>query len=134
MLSKIQMRCSTVKRLFYIKKSIIQTKHYNVKGLFLNYLGHVSPFVSLLQVCASLCTRLWPVKLQFSLLLPSWRLNPNPQTSTCLIWDHATMEPAQTSTAWSLRSTFDPNSPPDLNTYMETLTLYHYFIFICQVK
>lgn len=72
---------------------------------------HFSAFLFLLQGFASLCTRLLPVKLPSSLLLPSLRLSPNPRTSTCRIWDHATMEPALTSTAWSLRRTFDPHSP-----------------------
>lgn len=83
------------------------SEKYNALALIWSYF---SPFPFLLQGFASPCTRLWPVKLLTSLLLPSLWLSPNPRTSTCQTWDHATMEPAQTSTAWSLR-TFDPHSP-----------------------
>ncbi|MEQ2178193.1 hypothetical protein GOODEAATRI_011379, partial [Goodea atripinnis] len=55
-------------------------------------------------VFVSPCTALWPAKLpSFQLLL--WKqLNNKPQTSTSLIWDPATTDRAQTSTAWSPRT------------------------------
>lgn len=67
------------------------------------------PCLFLLQGFVSLCTRLLPVKLLSFQLLPSQPLSPNPQTSMCRTWAHATTEPAQTSTAWSLR-TYEPHS------------------------
>lgn len=46
------------------------------------------------------------------------QLSPNLWTSTCRTWGHVTMEPAQTSTAWSLRRTYDLLK---MNTYTDIL-------------
>lgn len=64
----------------------------------------IALLLSVSQVFASLSTKLCPAKLQCSPLQPAQQLSQNPLTSTSRTWDHATTQHAQTSTAWSLRT------------------------------